>query len=48
LTLTSLLNRNVFLQAKQLFSILMEGFATFEEVNLLKMSGTTPELGMVD
>jgi len=46
-TLKALLNKNVFLQAKQLFSILMEGFATFEEVSLLKMFGTTPELGMV-
>jgi hypothetical protein len=31
-----------------LFSILMEGFATFEEASLLKTSGTTTELGMVD
>jgi hypothetical protein len=44
----ALLNKNVFLQAKQLFSILMEGFATSEEVSLLKMSGITPELRMAD
>jgi hypothetical protein len=44
----ALLNKNVFLQAKQLLSILMEGFATSEEVNLLKMSGITPELRMAD
>jgi hypothetical protein len=44
----ALLNRNIFLQARQLLSILMEGFASFEEGSLLKMSGTIPELGMVD
>jgi hypothetical protein len=34
----ALLNRNVLLQAKQLFIILMEGFATFEKVRLLKVA----------
>jgi hypothetical protein len=37
-----------FLQAKQLTSIIMDSYATYEGASLLKMSGMTAELGMVD